>query len=213
MAKKLTPWQQKLARLHKAPRAELIARVHLDPEPQAALVKAQEALALTENQARSRWFLAEPGQNMNTPEGRASMEKFMDEAPEVIALREVVAKAQAAADDATMFLLFRSLDPQDYEAAQAPFLREDGSINMEEFAPELVSLCHVHVEPGPRDEDGEATWIESEGMSAEEAREFLNSPGINGGDREAIIGTAYRVNATTRVGYADLGKGSRPTRA
>lgn len=210
MAAPQTAWQRKRAKAREAQPVEAVVQLPLDPDAHRALARARDAVEVAEREARAVWVMT--GTPI-TPENHDEVERFVSNRDGVAEVRAALAEAEAAAVEGTLYLMFRSLPPDEFEALRSAYTGEDGKVDTNAMTPDLVHRCHVHVEPGP-EEDGEPTWIESDGMATvDEAVEFLNSAGMNDGDREVIVNAAFAVNRTTRVGYADLGKGSRLTPA
>lgn len=205
-----SPWQRRMEQIKSAPPAEIVRKVVTDPTALARRDAAAAALRKVRDETLAAVFMAD-----GVPSTVAEREKAERKAYSRKAVKDAqaaLAAAEEALADSTVHMLFRSLPSDAYEALQQRFIGEDGTLRRTTaFDLAIVAASHVHVEPGEPDADGDPTWIEYEGMTEEDAAALL--PSLQAGDRLALIESAIAVNHQSRIGFADLGKGSRLTPA
>ncbi|MER5642049.1 hypothetical protein ABT095_34570 [Kitasatospora sp. NPDC002227] len=184
-------WRAKMARLKARKLPERPVSFCDDDTTKQAVTDATIALVTARAQARAAAGAA------SVPE--AEQDGWVEQQPQVVIARSVLATAEHRLAEVTVELTFRALPRPAWEALllEHPPTEEQADrgmeYNPESFPAALISACHVE-----RDEDG----TEVEGMSAAEAQELLDE--WSDPDAKALFTAALLPNQKLR---ADLGKG------
>lgn len=202
-------WQSQMKKARERKPSETSVQVCVNDDAMEAYIVAEANVSEARKMARARVGYAIAREEIPQPKTPEDGDALIDADPAVVEAETARDAARAARDDATITFTFRALAPDAFDDLVASHAPRDGvktdepfGYNVSTFRPALVAACHVHYETG---DDG--TLVEQEGMTYDDAVDIFTSAGWSAADRDTLFATAWAVNQTSRVEYADLGKG------